>query len=155
MNESKEKYLKLLRSPKWRRKALQILKRDNYQCTVCGSGEILEVHHTFYYDNYPDPWKYPNESLITICHNCHSNYHLANKSIIKPAIKGVVKKLEIKVLDKNLQKYFRVECLSHTKKSYGFRFMYADSKEEVRKKMGKLNITVFSIKQVKTPRKVA
>jgi hypothetical protein len=30
------------------------------------------VHHT-YYDGWKDPWDYDDESLRTLCENCHNN----------------------------------------------------------------------------------
>ena len=76
-------YYRKLRSAKWRKKCKEILNRDNYNCTCCGSDKALEVHHTFYFSDFPDPWKYPNASLLTLCHNCHKEYHTYHENIIK------------------------------------------------------------------------
>jgi 5-methylcytosine-specific restriction endonuclease McrA len=35
---------------------------------------ILHVHHKYYVLNNL-PWEYPNEDLITLCHNCHQGLH--------------------------------------------------------------------------------
>jgi 5-methylcytosine-specific restriction endonuclease McrA len=73
------KYLDLLINNKWKRKRQKILKRDNYVCTVCGTKKGLQVHHTFYYKNAVNPWQYPNESLLTICKDCHKTWHEYNE----------------------------------------------------------------------------
>ena len=69
------KWAKLYQHPKWFKKRSIILKRDNYKCTVCGSDKNLRVHHTFYYKTYVPPWEYPNSSLLTVCEDCHADWH--------------------------------------------------------------------------------
>lgn len=65
-------YLEKLKSPKWQKKRLEILERDNFSCRCCGNSESsLHVHHTKYIVN-TDPWDYKNKLLITLCENCHS-----------------------------------------------------------------------------------
>jgi hypothetical protein len=64
-------YLEKLRSPKWQKKRLEILERDNFTCTDCGDNEsTLNVHHKIYFSG-KEPWEYENELLITLCENCH------------------------------------------------------------------------------------
>jgi len=70
-----EDYLVLLRDSRWIKKAKRIRKRDKHCCTACGSKKYLVVHHTFYYLDYPAPWKYPDDSLLTLCSKCHQRYH--------------------------------------------------------------------------------
>ena len=71
----KQKYYRSLKSRKWRNLREKVLKRDEYRCTTCGSKQSLVVHHTFYYWEYTEPWEYPLESLITLCDNCHDDFH--------------------------------------------------------------------------------
>lgn len=85
-------YLGDLNNPKWIKKRNQILKRDKYTCTVCGSKQNLQVHHTFYYKHLVAPWEYPNNSLLTICHDCHNNYHKTHELTIKDNPKFYYKK---------------------------------------------------------------
>lgn len=64
-------YSEKLKHPKWQKKRLEILKRDNWSCTHCGCAEKnLQVHHRFYLKNR-DPWDYPSETLDTLCESCH------------------------------------------------------------------------------------
>jgi 5-methylcytosine-specific restriction endonuclease McrA len=87
-------YLTKLNDPRWNKKHDQILKRDFFQCTVCGSKTNLQVHHTFYYKRYIDPWQYPDKSLLTVCRSCHKEWHEynENKYIENPTIKRKGKK---------------------------------------------------------------
>jgi 5-methylcytosine-specific restriction endonuclease McrA len=90
------RWAKLYKSPRWFKKRDIILERDNHQCTVCKSKIKLHVHHTFYYKGDVPPWKYPNESLITLCFKCHQDWHehseLIYKELPKQKYKGKFKK---------------------------------------------------------------
>lgn len=59
---------------KWNIRRLQILDRDKYKCTKCGSGNSLQVHHILY-DNRLKYWEYTGEYLQTLCKSCHSDLH--------------------------------------------------------------------------------
>ena len=76
---NKEDYNKLLRDPRWKAKRLEILERDGYKCTSCGSKYRLSVHHDIYDDI--NPWEYENENLKTLCTNCHKEHHRQNKNV--------------------------------------------------------------------------
>lgn len=66
------KYSEKLRNPKWQRKRLDILQRDEFACVGCGDTEsTLHVHHC-YYEKGKEPWEYADSSLITLCEHCHS-----------------------------------------------------------------------------------
>ena len=77
-------YKEWLLDPKWKRKRKEILKRDYGMCTVCHAKKNLHIHHTFYYDRFIPPWKYPENSLLTICAKCHKEYHEICDVEIKP-----------------------------------------------------------------------
>lgn len=63
-------YSDKLKSPKWQKKRLQILERDNWQCQYCKDTETqLQVHHLKYSG---EPWDAKNEDLITACSDCHN-----------------------------------------------------------------------------------
>jgi len=64
-------YAEKLKDPRWQKKRLSILNRDEFKCTLCGDDQsCLHVHHT-YYKNGVDIWDYPDESLLTHCEYCH------------------------------------------------------------------------------------
>jgi hypothetical protein len=63
-------YSDKLKSPKWQKKRLQILERDNWQCQYCKDTETqLQVHHLKY---TKEPWDANKEDLITTCSDCHA-----------------------------------------------------------------------------------
>ena len=69
--EKKKTYSELLRSPKWQKKRLEIMQRDDFTCQYCGSEDKeLQVHHRVY-RNGAKPWEYDNSELITLCSHCH------------------------------------------------------------------------------------
>ena len=77
--ENKATYIKLLQHPKWQRKRLEILSRDNFTCQTCDDTEtMLHCHHKKYtYGNAP--WECSDEDLITLCSNCHTGIENAKK----------------------------------------------------------------------------
>lgn len=70
-NEPRTAYSKLLQDPRWQKKRLKIMERDNFTCCVCGTtDDTLHVHHR-YYKSSEGPWDYPDRALVTLCHQCH------------------------------------------------------------------------------------
>lgn len=62
-------YSELLKDPRWQKKRLEILERDNWECVLCGDGEkTLHVHHLCYKKK---PWSVKNNHLVTLCKDCH------------------------------------------------------------------------------------
>jgi len=59
--------------PRWQKKRLKILERDDWRCQICGNDEItLHVHHRLYIQN-KSIWDYPDHLLITLCESCHES----------------------------------------------------------------------------------
>ena len=68
-------YNEQIRSPHWQKRRLQILQRDNFTCQICGSTEkTLHVHHLCYRKD-AKIWDYPDNTLITLCEDCHRMEH--------------------------------------------------------------------------------
>ena len=64
-------YLEKLRDPRWQKKRLEILQRDEFKCRECGDTSTeLHVHHLKYRKS-KNPWDSENDELITLCKNCH------------------------------------------------------------------------------------
>ena len=64
-------YAKKLQNPLWQKKRLEILQRDNFQCTLCGSDDKeLHVHHRWYQFG-KEIWDYPDLNFQTLCYECH------------------------------------------------------------------------------------
>lgn len=73
-------YSEKLKDPRWQRKRLEIMERDEFKCSQCESDtETLTVHHTYYVTGR-SPWMYPNWSLTTLCSSCHQEQHDDSKS---------------------------------------------------------------------------
>lgn len=71
-------YQQKLKDPRWQKKRLEILERDNWCCQVCFSEEsTLHVHHKKY--NKSDPWDIDNFYLITLCEECHQQETVSRK----------------------------------------------------------------------------
>lgn len=67
-------YSEKLKDPRWQKKRLQILDRDEWTCQWCGDKHsTLHVHHTYYEKG--DPWNTDENLLITVCEDCHSLEH--------------------------------------------------------------------------------
>ncbi len=72
-------YKEKFKDPRWQKKRLKILERDDWTCQCCGDKEsTLHVHHR-YYKTGLDPWDYPDISLITLCEECHEE-----ESLLRP-----------------------------------------------------------------------
>lgn len=117
---SKLSYNDLLKFPQWKKKCREILKRDHFKCTACGSTNNLQVHHTFYYDNFLVPWKYPNGSLLSVCGDCHKKYHEVHENEVRHyvKIKPRVKKHQTHKVDKS--KLYPERQLTKIKKGKGY-----------------------------------
>lgn len=62
-------YAAKLRDPRWQKRRLTIMERDDWTCQSCGIGDAtLHVHHRWYVG---DPWEAPDDALVTLCEPCH------------------------------------------------------------------------------------
>jgi len=69
------KYVEMLKDPRWQKKRLEILSRSDFSCEWCDSKDkTLHVHHTIYYKNAA-PWEYENCVLLSLCEDCHQEWH--------------------------------------------------------------------------------
>jgi hypothetical protein len=63
-------YSEKLRDPRWQRRRLEVMGRDEFTCRDCGSDKkTLQVHHCFYEKG--EPWDTKEEFLLTLCSDCH------------------------------------------------------------------------------------
>jgi len=68
-------YKELLKHPKWQKKRLEIMERDNWKCIGChAEDKTLHVHHEIYFKG-KKPWEYDEKHLKTYCLDCHKDYH--------------------------------------------------------------------------------
>lgn len=67
----KKTYAERLRHPRWQRRRLEVMGRDNFRCVECGDEETeLHVHHKTYVWGR-EPWDYPLDNFATLCARCH------------------------------------------------------------------------------------
>lgn len=62
-------YAEKLKDPRWQKKRLKILERDEWTCQLCGDDKTtLNVHHKKYTG---EPYEAKDDDLITFCERCH------------------------------------------------------------------------------------
>lgn len=77
-----DNYSEQLKDPRWQKKRLEILQRDDFTCQICGhKDKTLHVHHV-YYKKGLKPWEYKDSSLITLCEDCHHEEHQSRRNIL-------------------------------------------------------------------------
>ena len=97
-----------LRDPRWQRKRLEILSRDDFTCRLCGDNEsTLHVHHLLYFKG-AEPWQYDANCLVTTCESCHEELHVARygERIVQALIAGRAGMNEIARFTEHLQMAF-------------------------------------------------
>lgn len=63
-------YIQKLQDPRWQRKRLEIMQRDDFKCRHCEADDKpLQIHHIAY--NFKDPWDIEDRLLISLCNECH------------------------------------------------------------------------------------
>jgi len=67
-------YKEQIKDGRWQRKRLEIMQRDDFKCNICNEVNKLHVHHLYYKPN-AKIWEYDNETLVTVCDNCHELLH--------------------------------------------------------------------------------
>jgi hypothetical protein len=82
MSSELSPYAKKLRSPLWQKLRLKIMERDAFTCRHCRSKEnTLNVHHSFYLKGKA-PWEYDENTLITLCEDCHKQVESTNRLLL-------------------------------------------------------------------------
>lgn len=65
-------YSEKLKDPRWQKKRLEVLERDEFTCQKCADKETeLHVHHKAYKFGI-QPWEYDLNNLETLCKRCHA-----------------------------------------------------------------------------------
>ena len=81
METTKKSYSEKLKDPRWQKKRLEILSRDNFTCLLCDDTETeLHINHLQYTG---EPWDAPNEFLETLCKHCHKLKHYISEEATK------------------------------------------------------------------------
>ena len=80
-----------LKDPRWQKKRLEIMKRDDFKCKSCSaSDKQLHVHHN-YYEYGIEIWDYDDDCYETLCYDCHFDTTMNTKDI-----KSVLKKAKFR-----------------------------------------------------------
>lgn len=67
-------YAEQLRDPRWQKRRLEVLERDEWQCLECGAKDReLHVHHVRYKYGLK-PWEYEDQDLRAMCSTCHKQH---------------------------------------------------------------------------------
>lgn len=109
--QARSSYAEKLRDPRWQKKRLEILQRDEWKCTVCGDAEqTLHVHHKWYTKGKA-PWEYPDICLRTLCDECHGYEHTVRsakeKDLQDLLLMHNCSAMEIELLVGFLEDYFK------------------------------------------------
>jgi len=66
-------YSEQYKDPRWQKKRLEIMQRDEFKCRSCGDkNSTLNVHHAVPYKKDKFIWEYENSDLLTLCEDCHT-----------------------------------------------------------------------------------
>lgn len=87
---------------KWKEVRKLVFEID-VRCRGCGSEENFHCHHSYYIEGR-EVWDYPLDSFITLCENCHSEFHKEIKGS-RLVIRGRVKILD-KIKEEQQNGYF-------------------------------------------------
>lgn len=75
------RYAEKLKDPRWQKKRLEILQRDNWTCQACKATErTLHVHHIAY--DGDEPWETDSDLLLTLCDACHEVESFEHKASV-------------------------------------------------------------------------
>jgi len=73
-------YSDQFKDPRWQRRRLEILSRDEFSCQWCQSKDsTLHVHHKRYVKGRK-VWEYSDDELVTFCDECHKEWHRMDES---------------------------------------------------------------------------
>lgn len=79
------------RDPRWQKKRLEVMQRDDFRCRNCKTTEVtLNVHHR-YYTTGANPWEYTLDALVTLCEDCHAT-ETANIKVASHALLQALKR---------------------------------------------------------------
>jgi len=137
-------YKNKLKDPRWQKKRLEILERDEWCCQVCYDGEsTLHVHHKLY-EKDKDPWDYDNDYLITLCDVCHENetddYHSINRYLIKQIRRHFLNKDIMKICNG-----IEDMKLCHTSEIIASVYSHAFSSEDIQRQL--VNLFFYELKE--------
>lgn len=107
--KASEEYLAKLRDPRWQKKRLEILQRDEWKCQDCGNKDrTLHVHHRVY-ERGAEPWDYADHLLVTLCEFCHEGegaFRRNNEEDLLQILRIQMLSYDVHVLSQQLARLF-------------------------------------------------
>ena len=98
------------KDPRWQKRRLEIMQRDEFMCQCCYDPEnTLNVHHKYYIHN-KKPWEYPDKLLTTVCQPCHD--FIYNEETIRKRLAYLESKITKKFNKKLSREIDRILSLS-------------------------------------------
>lgn len=80
-SRQRSNYSEKLRDPRWQKRRLETMERDDWACRSCrDKTKPLHVHHLWYEG---EPWEAPDEALVTLCEDCHEE-----ETFERPEVEG-------------------------------------------------------------------
>lgn len=89
---SKTSYAEKLKDPRWQKKRLEILNRDDWCCQWCCDDESTLIVHHLAYEKGREPWEYDDDTLLTLCENCHETDHAERFRYEKELMTAIARK---------------------------------------------------------------
>lgn len=77
----KKTYSEKLKDPRWQKKRLEIMQRDDFKCQMCSRSDIMLTVHHHYYTKDAEPWEYEDQALVTLCEICHKAEHDSRSAV--------------------------------------------------------------------------
>lgn len=68
--------------PRWLEFRNKIFERDAFTCQLCGETSKPLVGHHLSYIKGKEVWEYPEDMVITVCRDCHAEWHKTRPDII-------------------------------------------------------------------------
>lgn len=72
---------------------LRVFERDGWKCRYCErDGQTLNAHHSVYRPDASGPWDYDEETIITLCEECHGGEYEALRTAHAELLTELAKK---------------------------------------------------------------
>lgn len=130
-------YAQKLKDPRWQKKRLEIMSRDQWKCTICFSSErTLHVHHLSYSG---DPWEAESDQMTTYCEDCHAlveSYKNGGLTVLQTAKRTLnddIYFLEIYNIDKQHEYSVCISLYEYGRAVYHARIMESGLKRHIKR----------------------
>ena len=127
-------YQEKLKDPRWQKKRLAIMERDEWTCQECRNNKSqLHVHHKFYIKGN-DPWDYPDEALTTLCgesHEIESNNRKACEYELIHSLKRLFTVSELRSIVRGFEDMDMWDTTSNVAEAYGWALSNSEIQKDI------------------------